>query len=569
MSELVKLYADKELTQLYGACSCGEVNERWSPNFYFYSHKEIDDKDYYATWGFGTPTYYNNPAPNFVNTMPQQTDRNTWKAFYITSNLRMWYQWMPSAFTTFAIKEIEMQNVSGTWVTLAAASGGRALIDISINDPNMYFEGVGFLYGPHNWIVDSRPWYKGNGYWVILRNRDTTSGNTVTVGGLFISENCLELEQGKRKRTRNDRKGGGATGTIPRGNIAPMPVQAINNILMNLVQGNGYGLTWYRLFGNALPQITRFMYPRLAVSSALTSARRSAFVSLVAVPYDVPSYATNLNTVYLADKTITIDGDAQANLVGALIVNVTMGKFTLRGQLQNDFTDITYTEYTLYLPGYGTVPIDSAACAQGEVVVDAALDTRNGNVTYMVSTISDSDDGYTLLGHYSANIGVKIPVSGTSSMGDALGLVTNLGKTASATVQSIGAFGSGNVAAGMRSATSAFDSLAGAAEQGVQAPHVSNGHLLDSNISGLCSPGVRLIVTQNRVLYTKGYRDLIGQTSVGESAYDEEDEKETQKLSDFTDSGFISARFVKINVPFLNAQEREELRELLKGGVWL
>lgn len=568
MSNNVTLYADNELSESYGTCSCGETNEKWKSSFYYYSHKEIDDEVYYATWGFGTPTYYNNPAPSFVNTMPQQTNANTLKAFYITSNLRMWYQWMPSHFITFAIKQVDIRNASGTWVTLALGSGGRSLVDIPINDPDMYFEGVGFLYGAHKWTMDSIT-YKGYGYWLILRNRDTGGGSTVTNGGLFISENCLNQVSGKRKRTRNDRKGGGASGTIPRGTIAPMPVNYINKMLMNLVQGNGYGLTWYRLFGDALPQITRYMYPRLAVSGALTSARRNAFVSLIAIPYNVPSYATNLNTVYLADKTINMEGGAQANLVGALVVSITMGKFTLRGQLQNDFTDVAYTEYTLYLPGYGTVPIDASACAQGEVIVDAALDVRNGNVTYMVSTISDSDDGYTLLGHYSTNIGVKIPVSGTSSMGDALGLVTNLGKTASATVQSVGAFGSGNVAAGMRSATSAFDSLASAAEQGVQAPHVSNGHLLDSNISGLCSPGVRMIVTQNRVLYTRGYRDLIGQTSAGESAYDDEEALEAQKLSDYNGSGFFSARISKIDIPFLNDDEKEELRELLKGGVWL
>ena len=568
MSNNVTLYADNELSESYGTCSCGETNEKWKSHFYYYSHKEIDDEDYYAAWGFGTPIYYNNPAPSFVNTMPQQTNASTLKVFYITSNLRMWYQWMPSRFTTFAIKQVDIRNASGTWIDLALGGGGRSLVDIPINDPDMYFEGVGFLYGAHKWTMDSVT-YKGYGYWLILRNRDISGGTTVTNGGLFISENCLNQMIGKRKRTRNDRKGGGASGTIPRGTIAPMPVNYINNLLMNLVQGNGYGLTWYRLFGDALSQITRFMYPRLAVSGALTSARRNAFVSLIAIPYDVPSYATNLNTVYLADKTINMEGGAQANLVGALIVDITMGKFTLRGQLQNDFTDVAYTEYTLYLPGYGTVPIDASACAQGEVIVDAALDVRNGNVTYMVSTISDSDDGYTLLGHYSANIGVKIPVSGTSSMGDALGLVTNLGKTASATVQSVGAFGSGNVAAGMRSATSAFDSLASTAEQGVQAPHVSNGHLLDSNISGLCSPGVRMIVTQNRVLYTRGYRDLIGQTSAGESAYDDEEALEAQKLSDYTGSGFFSARISKIDIPFLNDDEKEELRELLKGGVWL
>lgn len=564
MSELMTLYRDADRTESYGTCSCGESKERWNPMSYAYVTKTVEDVDYKCAFAFSYPAsaYYAQPNPSFVNTMPQTTEHYQ-NFVYLGDKIRFGYRWNPSRYTAFSISAIQIKNENDEWVDFTTSYSYLPAIDISA--PNTYFMGVSFYYGVGNF----GGWYTGYGYFLVLRTIDTSSSTTNTVGGLFLSENCFDLSQGKRKRTRNDRKGGGATGTIARGTIAPMPVRAINSLLMNLVQGNGYGLTWYRLFGNALPQITRFMYPRLAVSSALTSARRSAFISLVAVPYDVPSYATNLNTVYLADKTITIDGDGQANLVGALIVNVTMGKFTLRGQLQNDFTDITYTEYTLYLPGYGTVPIDSAACAQGEVVVDAALDTRNGNVTYMVSTISDSDDGYTLLGHYSANIGVKIPVSGTSSMGDALGLVTNLGKTASATVQSIGAFGSGNVAAGMRSATSAFDSLAGAAEQGVQAPHVSNGHLLDSNISGLCSPGVRMIVTQNRVLYTRGYRDLIGQTSVGESAYNDEQENEAQKLGDFLNSGFISARFVKINVPFLNAKEREELRELLKGGVWM
>ena len=564
MSELMTLYSDEERTESYGTCSCGESKENWKPQSFASVTKTVNDVDYKCAFAFNYPASatYAQPIPSFVNAMPQTSGSyHNW--IYLSDKIRFGYKWNPAVYNSFAIVAIQLKSGNDEWIDFTTSFSYLPSIDIST--PNTYFVGVSFYYGVGNF----RDFYTGYGYYFVLRTLNTSSSTTSTVGGLFLSENCFELTQGKRKRTRNDRKGGGASGTIPRGTIAPMPVGAINNLLMSLVQGNGYGLTWYRLFGDALPQITRFMYPRLAVSGALTSARRNAFVSLIAIPYDVPSYTTNLNTVYLADKTIDMEGGAQANLVGALVVSVTMGKFTIRGQLQNDFTDVAYTEYTLYLPGYGTVPIDASACAQGEVVVDAALDTRNGNVTYMISTISDSDDGYTLLGHYSANIGIKIPVSGTSSMGDALGLVTNLGKTASATVQSIGAFGSGNVAAGMRSATSAFDSLASAAEQTVQAPHVSNGHLLDSNISGLCSPGVRMIITQNRVLYTRGYRDLIGQTSAGESAYNDEQENEAQKLSDYTGSGFFSARVTRIDVPFLNAQEKEELRELLKGGVWI
>lgn len=564
MANFMTLYSNDELSESYGTCSCGESKENWKPNSFAHVTKTVSDIDYKCAFAFNFPASatYTQPTPTFVNTMPQTSGSyHNW--IYLSDKIRFGYRWNPAVYNSFAIVAIQLKGDNDEWIDFTTSFSYLPSIDISA--PNTYFVGVGFYYGVGNF----RDWYTGYGYYFVLRTLNTSSSTTSTVGGLFLSENCFELTQGKRKRTRNDRKGGGASGTIPRGTIAPMPVGAINNLLMSLVQGNGYGLTWYRLFGDALPQITRFMYPRLAVSGALTSARRNAFVSLIAIPYDVPSYTTNLNTVYLADKTINMEGGAQANLVGALIVSVTMGKFTIRGQLQNDFTDVSYTEYTLYLPGYGTVPIDPSACAQGEVIVDAALDTRNGNVTYMVSTISDSDDGYTLLGHYSANIGVKIPVSGTSSMGDALGLVTNLGKATSSIVQSIGSFTGGDLVTGIGAAASTLGSMASAAEQTVQAPHVSNAHILDSNISGLCSPGVRMIVTQNRVLYTRGYRGLVGQTSVGESAYDDEQENEAQKLSDYTGSGFFSARIVKIDVPFLNDAEKEELRELLKGGVWL
>lgn len=564
MANFMTLYSNDELSESYGTCSCGETKENWKPQSFAYVTKTAGDVDYKCAFAFSFPASatYTQPAPTFVNTMPQTSGAyHNW--IYLSDKIRFGYRWNPSVYSVFAIVAIQLKGDNDQWIDFTTSFSYLPSIDISA--PNTYFVGVSFYYGVGNF----GDWYTGYGYYFVLRTLNTSSSTTSTVGGLFLSENCFEFTQGKRKRTRNDRKGGGASGTIPRGTIAPMPVNAINSLLMSLAQGNGYGLTWYRLFGDALAQITRYMYPRLAVSSAATSARRSAFVSLIAIPYDVPSLITNLNAVYLADKSIFMSGDSRADLVGALIISVTMGKFTLRGQLQNDFTDVAYTEYTLYLPGYGTVPIDASACAQGEVIVDAALDVRNGNVTYMVSTISDSDDGYTLLGHYSANIGVKIPVSGTSSMGDALGLVTNLGKATSATVQSIESFTGGDIVRGFGSAASAVDSMTSAAEQTVRAPHISNGHILDSNISGLCSPGVRMIITQNRVLYTRGYRDLIGQTSVGENAYDDEQENEAQKLSDYTGSGFFSARVTRIDVPFLNAQEKEELKELLKGGVWL
>lgn len=566
----IPIYQNVELTSLIGYCDVGETSpELYRPNSTLGAHYNvIDDVKYFSTWGFNSAPTKTKPEATFVRPTRQTSGSNT-ATLYINERFRIHYRWNPSVYATFAIRGVELKNNNGTWISVAQS---EYLPSIDISD--RYLEGIGFYYGAFCIDYgDAQNRFKGEGYFLALRTRGTSSGDTSTIVSMFMSENFFESVSGKRKRTRNERKGGGASGTIARGAVPEVPYSQINSILMAYSQGNGYGLTYYRLFGNALAQITARMYPRISLFQSAIAARRAAFVSVVAIPYDVPSSATSHNTVYLADATITIDGDASANWVNELIIKASMGEFDFANELQNDFTDISYTEYTLYLPGYGTVSIEPSACAQGSVFVDAYLDVRNGNVVYQVTTIADGDDGPTLWGHYPANIAVKIPISGNSSMGDALGLITNIGKSAAGALEVGVGIAAGNPTQVVSSGSKAVESAGKAAEQVIPSPHISNRHILDSNVSGICSCGVCMMITQNRVLYARGYTSLDGRTSVGSTAYDEADEETLQTLSNFHESNqldYFSARFVRVDAVIgLTDDEKEELRSLLRGGVWL
>lgn len=562
----ITLYQNVELTQTYGTCDVGATRDGFKPLTYLGAHYDtIDDVKYFSVWGFNGVRSYPQPEPTFVF-VPQSGDALHRGTFYISSVIRFTYQYNPTIWNVFQIFSMEMLDRSGSWQVI---SNSEFLPSIRIDGANTVFEGVGFYYGQGLFTAGSTNNYKGYGYYLALRTRDTSVGTTDTSISMFFSENFLEAEDGKRTPTKNTRKGGGASGRIQVGAIPATPTADINSILMTYCQGNGYGLTYYKLLGNALSQITARMFPKFSIVQSLVAARREAFISVVAVPYNVPSVATSHNTVYLADATVTIDGAGnEARLASQLLIDVDLGTFTFTNQLQNDFTDIAYTEYTLYLPSYGTVSIAPSACAQGYVKVIATLDVRNGNVIYKVITWAMGDELPSLWGHYPANVAVKIPVSGVSPMGDALGLVTNLGKTAASAGAAGGEFYVGNVVGGVQGITEATSSFSRAIEETIPLPRISNSHILDANISGVCAAGMCMIITQNRILYEKGYTELLGRPSAGLSAVDAETEEEPSTLNLF--AGFFTGKLVKVEgISGMTDVEIEELRTLLEEGVWL
>ena len=562
----ITLYQNEELTQVYGTCDVGATRDGFKPLSYAGAHyNTIDDVKYYSVWAFNGVRTYPQPEPTFVF-VPQSGDALHRGTFYISSVIRFSYHYNPTIWNTFAITKMEMQDSSGTWQEIASS---EYLPSIRIDGANTVFEGVGFYYGQGFFTIGSADTYKGYGYYLALRTRDTSTGTTSTSISMFFSENFLEAEAGKRVPTKNARKGGGASGRIQVGDIPATPTAAINSILMTYCQGNGYGLTYYKLLGNALTQITARLFPKIALLQSAVAARREAFISVVAVPYNVPSAALSHNCVYLADATVNIDGTGnEARVATALMIDINMGTFTFTNQLQNDFTDITYTEYNLYLPSYGVIPIEPATCAQGYVKVIATLDVRSGNVVYKIVTWAYGDEKPSLWGHYSANVAVKIPISGNSSMGDALGFVTNLGKAGASAADATVAFSSGDVAGTVSESAKALGSITKAGENLMQAPHINNAHILDANISGVCAAGVCMMISQNRILYEKGYTELVGRPSAGLSTIDEDTENEPSTLNLF--AGFFTGKLVKVEgVSGMTDVEIEELRALLEGGVWL
>lgn len=119
----------------------------------------------------------------------------------------------------------------------------------------------------------------------------------------------------------------------------------------------------------------------------------------------------------------------------------------------NDFRDCNsrFTQYTLYLPGVGIVPIDTSivgyAIKQSKTIyVDIWVDLISGEITYRLRLGANADD----IGRYSGNISVDVPI----------------GKSAVDTVKSAKMF-AGSVAAGAVAGGAigaAFGAIAGGVE---------------------------------------------------------------------------------------------------------
>ena len=123
-------------------------------------------------------------------------------------------------------------------------------------------------------------------------------------------------------------------------------------------------------------------------------------------PYWIPvSYADLIGSsatlsIGMFGTTITED------LADAFAFPPITGALNIPSNYYDDFRsrDPRYSQYFIWLPGVGEVPLDSAAAAEGNLYFTMSLDVINGNVNYILETT-----GGALIGSFDGNLSVPLP----------------------------------------------------------------------------------------------------------------------------------------------------------------
>lgn len=361
------------------------------------------------------------------------------------------------------------------------------------------------------------------------------------------------------KKKNNSHAGGRGSGTTPAGNIPNMPIASINALLSATVQGYGRGLSYYKLTGESLSRITSKMYPKIALFEKSAASRREAFVSLTAIPYPVSTRANSDNVVHLADSEVSVP-NGSADWILDIISELNFGEFDLESYMEDTFADIAYTTMTLYLPGVGGINLDPSVCAQGSIKVDAALDCRQGNILYRVLTKSNWDErGYSIYGHFSGNVGVAIPLAGGTGFTDVVKNVAGFGISVSNLVNSAQQTAAGTPYLDVEQPMS---NLVNMFENSVTVPHYDLSNNVDNMVTSLMTPGVRLIISRNRMINPPNYLDLVGLPTTGSNNTD------GTCIGDFVNH-YVKIQSIRLDGLDLTVGEQQELLALLAKGVFL
>lgn len=345
------------------------------------------------------------------------------------------------------------------------------------------------------------------------------------------------------------RNGGTGSGYYPNNPIPALPTGAINSAFASVL-GTGNGLSYYKLTGNSLQEITEYLYDCSPTLKFRSSVYRDAIASMIFIPYNVQPDVTNtLGLVYLANKSIPVSGGC--NFVTTPLKEINFGAVDLTAANigYKSYADYIHTQAVLYLPCFGAVNIDMSALSSGRLQLRAVLDVRNGNILYRVETQGELDDTPVLYGQYNGNCGIPVPIGGANSSPSILGAISSIGTIG------VGA-ASGNPLA-------VANGLSGLAQ--MSAPDIDTSGALQPSCAALGTP-VPILQIRKRILSAPpGYIDLWGQPSDASSdgVYD----PEVRTLQSY--SGFFRAAWSDVSGLDATAAEKEELDSLLREGVYL
>ena len=544
---------------VYRSASVGMVS-RWTNPTYVIDETSVACNSLYGGYSASVVQEPGQIGNLWIPPNMEYTQSYTKQYFYISTNMRFeYYYWSSDGHRKFSMPRYEILQGS-TWTPQTIESHVEIIVaTIEGFRLTILPKNKGTFGGYHN--------DKGDMLCVDVAYRPEGSSTVnyfycacgIAPYDRLITDEFLNAYKPKK----TVRKGGRGSGSLRVGTIPSMPISQINSVLMSTCQGYGNGLTYYKLTGSALSNLTQKLYPELKSSSKSASSRRDALIGIMAIPYDVQTETNATSIIYLGDANVYCDS-GECDFCSSLLINLNFGIFDFEGQMEDTFADIVFATYTLYLPGVGTVTIDSATCAQGKVSVTAGLDIRNGNIIYQVCTKSGADSSWCLYGHYSGNVGTQIPISGVGGGGSVLGMIQSAGQI----VAGAGMIAAGVVSANPVAAVAGVGAVAGGIQSGVDQatmyPMIDHASALDAQIGGLCTPGVRMMISRNRMLYPDRYLHLVGIPSAGSEDLDGE---LSAKISDFT--GYTVITDIDISAIQCTSGEKEEILRLLKEGVYL
>ena len=346
--------------------------------------------------------------------------------------------------------------------------------------------------------------------------------------------------------TGNSRKGGTGSGYYPNSVLPALPTAAINDAFASVL-GTGNGLTYYKLTGDCLSKITEFLYDCGLSLKYRNSQYRDAIASLIFIPYNVSADVTNtLQIIYLANKPVY--PDSSCDYIKRPLREIDFGEVNLTAANIGfkSFADFIHTTATLYLPCFGAVNIDMSALANGRIILRGVIDVRNGNILYRVETQGADDETPVLYGQYNGNCGIPLPVGGANASPNILGAIS-----------SIGTVGVG-IATG--NPLNIIGGISGLAAQ--TAPDIDTSGAMQPQCAAFGTPVPVLQIKKRILLSPPKWGEINGIPSAG--ANDE------AKYTVGSYTGFLQAAWCDVEgISGATAEEKEEIENLLKGGVFV
>lgn len=548
----ITLYRDEECTDVVGSGLIGAWNDIYGgvPSVHIYADtQEIDGKnvDFNMLRGFGVSTVKQGEPTEIV--IPY-TETDTFQRFYITPDCGFTLKVVKTGTNSGAISNgVFFRKINGTEHNFGEIGDTFACyMNEGVICKLIFRTGKKAHYNNYGTdvLIDNTNFFGFDVLYFDQQGRDVQRRGYMIIApsDVFITDSGTEPY---KPETGNARRGGTGSGYYPNNPIPALPTGALNAAFSSVL-GSGNGLTYYKLTGASLSEITEFLYDCSLSLKFRNSQYRDAIASLIFIPYDVPAQITNsLGLVYLANKSIPVSGGC--DIIKEPFVEIDFGTVDLTaGNIGfKSFADYIYTSASLYLPCFGSINIDMSALASGILHVRAVIDCRNGNILYRVETQGELDSFPVLYGQYNGNAGIPVPIGGANNGVSLLGAAASIGNVA------VG-FATGNP----------LNIVGGASSFAEQtAPTIDTSGALQPAGAAMGTPTPVLQIRKKVLLQPPQWEEIAGRPSGGANSADQ------YHLRDFA-GGFVQAAFADVSgISGATDQEKAEIEQLLRGGVFV